>query len=161
VNLFRPARFLDPDLEDWVLEVFGWLMTHLGMRRKTNLFRTGGAVLLGCALSTAAIAQEGAVGQPQVQWVKTPSAHLDESRWPVRALRLERDGVAVLKCAYDELGVLKDCRILRDSDPSIGFGAAALRMVRRFKLKPTLSDGSPLKPGEITFPVPFLMKDLR
>jgi hypothetical protein len=30
IRLFAPSRFLDADIEDWVLETWGWLMANLG-----------------------------------------------------------------------------------------------------------------------------------
>jgi protein TonB len=114
------------------------------------------AVVATFILSHASAAEPGAV-----QWVKTPSARLDPQSWPERALRMEVDGEATLHCAYDAQGILGDCKVMSETPSGYAFGLAAMRMTRRFKLKPVLSDGSPLKPGEITFVVPFRVIEWR
>lgn len=116
---------------------------------------------MGCALTTAAFAQIAEQPAPSKQWEKTPSSRLDPGSWPERALRLEKGGDAVLKCSHDEKGVLSACVVLKQSPGDLQFGAAALRMSRVFRLKPTLSDGSPLQPGDITFSVPFRIEEMQ
>lgn len=114
------------------------------------------AALLTVVLTPALAAEPAAV-----QWVATPSATLDPLNWPERALRLEVDGEATLRCAYDVQGVLNDCRVMAESPPAFGFGAAALRMAKVFRLQPRLSDGAALTPGEITFPVRFVAAEFK
>lgn len=118
-------------------------------------------MVVACALAGNASAQSLDQSSPVKQWVKTPSANLDPDSWPERALRLEKGGNVVLKCTHNEKGVLSACVVLEQSPRDLPFGAAALRMSRVFKLKPTLSDGSPLQPGEITFPVPFRIEEMQ
>ena len=124
------------------------------------------AAVLGAVFTvtfaTAASTQSPApAAPPSVQWVQTPSATLDPLNWPERALRLERNGQATLRCAHDAQGVLSDCRVVDETPMGFAFGQAALRMAKVFRLKPTLSDGSALAPGEVTFPVDFNAADFR
>ena len=88
-------------------------------------------------------------------WLAPPSGGSNWRDWPAPALRLEISGSATLKCNHDAQGQLSGCKVTEQSRPDKGFGDAALRLARTFRLRPTLSDGSPLTAGEITFKVPF------
>lgn len=111
--------------------------------------------------STVFAQSSPAVAPPSVQWVQTPSAKLDPLNWPERALRLGRNGEATLRCAHDAAGVLSDCHVVHETPSGYAFGQAAVRMAKAFRLKPTLSDGSALMPGEVTFPVDFNVAEFR
>jgi len=67
-------------------------------------------------------------------WVRTPTA--DELR---RAYPLGADGIAgtaTLACLAGDGGLLVDCDVVSEAPRDRGFGAAALRLSRRYRLGP-------------------------
>ena len=54
--------------------------------------------------------------------------------------------------AYD--GGLKDCRVISETPPGMGFGAAALGLTRLYQLQPMV-DGQSATDGRIVIPVRF------
>lgn len=117
-------------------------------------------IMIGWAFATASLAQttDGQTSA-KVQWVKTPSDYMKRWGWG-QSSDIKAEGEAVLKCSYSVRGILNDCVVVKDvATNRIDFGDYALVVAKSLRLKPVLSDGSPLTPGSVTFTIPFRQAD--
>ena len=104
------------------------------------------------------------VGEPKPriltnpQFDRTPNADDLAQYYPERANRLGKEGAAVIRCTVTAKGALVGCVVLSETPPAFGFGDAALKLAKLFKLKPATSDGVPVDGGvfstRITFKLP-------
>lgn len=92
------------------------------------------------------------------QFDRQPSADDLAQYYPERANRLGKAGAAELRCTVTARGALAGCVVLGEDPPGFGFGEAALKLARIFKLKPATADGAPVDGGvfapKITFRLP-------
>jgi TonB family protein len=65
-----------------------------------------------------------------------------------------RGGQGVIQCIVKTDGLLRDCKIAKESPPGLGFGPAALLLAPSFLMKPALRDGQPVE-SSVTIPVNF------
>lgn len=118
-------------------------------------WKTAAALLLALALPSAA----GAGTPPRVitqpDWVAKPSGVDLETYYPTVAWTLWLEGQAMLSCEVELSGALSDCRLATESPPQLGFGPAALRMARLFKMRPRTVDGAPVSGAKINIPIAF------
>ncbi|CAN7378953.1 energy transducer TonB [Phenylobacterium sp. LjRoot219] len=91
----------------------------------------------------------------QPDWVRRPSAEDLERYYPERAQRMNVEGRASISCTVDARGTLQSCSVANESPSDAGFGEAALRMSRLFKMRPMTKDGSPVDGGKIVIPIAF------
>jgi TonB family protein len=89
----------------------------------------------------------------QPTWVRLPT--IDEGNYPRAALRAGASGSASLKCHVDGAGELKDCTVAQETPPNLGFGAAALKLAPRFKMKPLTEDGLWTEGASLIIPIDF------
>lgn len=75
--------------------------------------------------------------------------------YPDRARRLEIEGRVLLECEVLETGLMSECVVLEETPPDYGFGAAALKMSRLFKMKPMTRDGVPVAGAKVKIPLVF------
>ena len=93
-------------------------------------------------------------------WLRRPSAEDLAQYYPDRAQRLGVSGRATLHCTVTAQGTLSDCSISAEDPPDQGFGTAALKMTRLFKMRPSTRDGQPVGGAAINIPLVFqLPKD--
>jgi protein TonB len=52
-------------------------------------------------------------------------------------------------------GTLTNCEVTSEEPDSAGFGDAAMRMSRLFKMRPMTKDGSPVAGGTVRIPIAF------
>lgn len=64
-------------------------------------------------------------------------------------------GRAVLDCVVTVHGKLDSCTVIEETPPGLGFGDAALKLTRGFKMKPRLLDGVPIGGAHGRFPFTF------
>jgi protein TonB len=88
-------------------------------------------------------------------WARTPSARRLAALYPERARERGREGEASLQCVILAGGALDCARV----SATQGFGAAALRVARRFRHAPTLADGSDAAGARVHLRVVFRMDD--
>jgi len=89
-------------------------------------------------------------------WVRTPNPRRLAALYPRRALERGREGEASLLCIIQPGGAL-DCA--RVSATPGGFGAAALRVARRFRHAATLADGSDAAGVQVNLRIVFRLED--
>jgi len=75
--------------------------------------------------------------------------------YPDRAQRMEVNGRATISCTVTAKGALQGCTVVSENPADYGFGEAALRLSRLFRMKPKTLDGSPVDGGAITVPIVF------
>lgn len=92
-------------------------------------------------------------------WVRKPNGD-DLSRfYPDRAMRLEREGSATIQCVVEATGALTGCVIVAESPRDFGFGDAALKLSRLFKMRPVTQDGQPVGGARVRIPMVFRLPD--
>ena len=55
----------------------------------------------------------------------------------------------------DAAGAIKLCSVVKKTPTGAGFGAAALKLSRYFRMSPKLEDGTPVDGGVVLVPVKF------
>jgi hypothetical protein len=113
------------------------------------------------AFATTALAQTADTTLPPgVEWAVSPAVLLENTPWGRGGAQREAtQGAALVKCAYDARGALRQCEAIDERPAGYSFGKSAVALAKRAKLKSTLGDGSALTPGSITFVVMFREED--
>lgn len=106
------------------------------------------------------LAADGGTGPMVItkpDWIHKPSGE-DVSRfYPPMALRLERNGGALVSCTVVVDGSLRDCVVSSESPLNMGFGKAALAMAPLFKMRPVQVDGHSIEGSMVQIPVDFTL----
>ena len=93
------------------------------------------------------------ITEPEWERVKRPSSPLQY--YPEAALSQRIEGKATMACAVTAKGDLRDCQVLSEAPPGLGFGESAVRMAVLFKMKPQTRDGLPVEGGVVRIPIRF------
>ena len=88
-------------------------------------------------------------------WVRKPSSKEFDAVFPVEARRQGIDGRVTLACTLSTRGAFDRCTVVEETPERLGFGAAAIRLAPKFKMKPPTRDGKPVAGQTIRFPVAF------
>lgn len=126
-------------------------MSGIGLR---NL-----GLLAFCAVAAAGMAEAQARpddAPPKItrpDWKRKPTGAIMDSVMPKLAVERGVDGKATLECFVNELGLLRNCKVLSEEPAGYGFGGAALAMAPFFQMTPLLSDGRPVAGGTVTIPI--------
>ena len=115
------------------------------------------ALILAAAVAAApgapAAAKPSTITQPD--WLQRPSAEDMANYYPKAAADAHIEGRATLHCRVTETGVLTDCTVTNEQPTDQGFGAAALNLAPKFKMRPMTKDGAPVPGGRINIPIRF------
>lgn len=88
-------------------------------------------------------------------WLVRPSADQLNRYYPPGPLDEGLSGQAELDCQVTAAGALTACRVLNEAPSGRGFGEAALKLSRIFRMSPRTEDGLPVEGGVIRIPIRF------
>jgi len=89
-----------------------------------------------------------------VEWLERPDSARISLLYPVQAFRQGLSGQAILDCIVDAEGRLA-CLILSEEPAGQGFGEAAIRASRLFRMAPETRDGRRTAGGRVRIPIRF------
>ena len=75
--------------------------------------------------------------------------------FPTRAQNLSKPGRATLSCRVTATGTLTGCSVVSEDPADFGFGQAAMRLSKLFKMRPKTADGRPVEGASVTIPIRF------
>nr|MEA2797268.1 periplasmic protein TonB [Phenylobacterium sp.] len=90
-------------------------------------------------------------------WLAKPRAEDLEAFYPKAASGKRLEGRATIQCGINAEGLLVDCTAISEEPVGEGFGAAAVGMAAKFKMRPMTKDGQPVAGGIVRIPIRFAL----
>ncbi|HYF22909.1 MAG TPA: energy transducer TonB [Caulobacteraceae bacterium] len=105
-------------------------------------------------------APAGPIGPPVIRnptWISKPTADQLARAYPAAAAADEVEGKVVMTCSVAANGSISACVVNSETPKNRGFGSAAIKLSRHFRLNPKTVDGRAVEGGTVVVPIRFTL----